>query len=87
MPYILKHQRAGLEPRCTPETAGELNYAITRLVARFTAKHGLCYDTLNAVVGVLDSAKVEYQRRIVAPYEDEKLRDNGDVYAVSADQV
>jgi hypothetical protein len=35
---------------------------------------------VNDVVGALDGAKAEFQRRVVAPYEDKKIRENGDVY-------
>ena len=41
---------------------------------------GLRYEHLNAVVGALDSCKAEFQRRVVAPYEDKKAGENGDVY-------
>ena len=32
------------------------------------------------MVGVLECAKLELYRRMAAPYEDEKIEDNGDVY-------
>lgn len=37
------------------------------------------YACLCAVVGALGSAKSELERRIVAPYEDEKIEESGDV--------
>jgi len=40
------------------------------------------YTTYNEVVGVLECAKLEMYRRAVAPYEDEKIAENGDVYGV-----
>lgn len=30
--------------------------------------------------GAIEAAKLEFYRRVVAPYEDQKLLDNGDVY-------
>ena len=41
---------------------------------------GESYKTINDIVGALEGAKAEFQRRIVAPYEDKKRQINGDVY-------
>ena len=59
--------------------AGPLNYLITRLVLRWLGDHPN-YERYNAAVGVLESAKLELYRRAVAPYEDAKIKENGDVY-------
>jgi hypothetical protein len=40
----------------------------------------LSYRILNNAVGAAESAKTEFQRRIVGPYEDSKIAENGDVY-------
>lgn len=62
---------------------GILNYCITRLIksAYFSAtgKKKLSYADHNAIVGVLECAKIEFYRRQTAPYEDEKIEENGDV--------
>lgn len=82
MPYIDRIKRQGLTP-VTPDpatNAGELNFQVTCLIQDYVKNHGLKYETLNAVVGALESAKAEFQRRVVAPYEDEKRGLNGDVY-------
>lgn len=60
-------------------TPGDLNYIITRTILTYIARKGLSYTHLNDVVGVLDSAKAEFQRRLVGPYEDRKIAENGDV--------
>lgn len=60
--------------------AGELNFVITRLAQDFIQKQGRDYNSINAVVGVLEAAKLEFYRRLAAPYEDEKIAHNGDVY-------
>jgi len=80
MPYIDPHRRDSVE--CGDVwSEGELNYAITMLVRKWIAlKGGLSYANFNAAVGVLECAKLELYRRMVAPYEDEKARLNGDVY-------
>ena len=40
----------------------------------------MSYATCNDIVGALDNCKDEFRRRIQHPYEDKKLRENGDVY-------
>lgn len=82
MPYIPKEDRADLAPRFAraPRTQGELNYQLTCVAQHYVRVHGLSYGTLNTVVGALECAKAEFQRRVVAPYEDSKLKQNGDVY-------
>lgn len=58
---------------------GELNYVITSMIREFLGKHAR-YSDYNAVIGVLECAKLEVYRRAVAPYEDQKIAENGDVY-------
>lgn len=78
MPYIKKKDR--VRANVIPETAGELNYYITRAVNQYLQCEGLSYQTINDIVGALEGAKAEFQRRIVVPYENAKLKENGDVY-------
>lgn len=59
---------------------GELNYLITGLGLMYLAKHGTSYDTISDVVKALECAKLEFYRRVAAPYEDRKAEQNGDVY-------
>lgn len=81
MPYIVPDARVRLDGGGDPETPGELNYAITRLVdAYLTRKGGIRYAHLNEVVGVMECAKLELYRRLAAPYEDRKIAESGDVY-------
>jgi hypothetical protein len=37
------------------------------------------YENFNAVMGALESAKQEYYRRVMVPYEEEKIKQNGDI--------
>ena len=37
------------------------------------------YQTMNDIMGALAGAQIEFYRRKVAPYEDTKIKDNGDV--------
>jgi hypothetical protein len=123
MPYITKDMRAPLDAHTiTPQTAGELNYLVTRtlltthndevaifdlkrIVEDYTSRKGLNYERLNQVGGVLTMAAAEGRRRLngkmeetdritdilssvfdwfyetyAAPYENVKIKENGDVY-------
>ncbi len=84
MPYIDKARRAEVVPRSDAyaETPGELNFQITVLVDEYLRTHGMSYRHINDVLGALEGAKLEFYRRVAIPYEDLKLRDNGDVYTV-----
>lgn len=82
MPYIEQSRRRHLVDGDTvPETAGDLNFLITRLCNAFVERHGLSYATTHDVTGVLHDVLTEFDRRVVAPYEDQKRADNGDVYS------
>lgn len=81
MPYITQASKRDLAQGARARDAGELNYAITRLLVQHVEMHGLCYATINDVVGAVEGAKAEFQRRVVAPYEDTKVLENGDVYS------
>ena len=88
MPYILPADRQKLRTATDAidavidetTTAGDLNYMISLMARAYIDAKGLRYEHLNAVVGALDSCKAEFQRRVVAPYEDRKIEENGDVY-------
>jgi len=56
---------------------GELNYVITNVVMRSSTVGN--YKEHNANLGVLDAVAREYYRRVVAPYEDLKILENGDI--------
>lgn len=80
MPYLDKGIRASLEDGRLPDQAGELNFLITRLCDGFLMKTGLSYKNINQAIGALECAKLELYRRVAAPYEDKKSRENGEVY-------
>lgn len=79
MPYITQIRRAALASGDTPQSEGELNYAITRLVTQFIGASPN-YANINAAIGALECAKLEMYRRIATPYEEIKREINGDVY-------
>ena len=57
--------------------SGHLNYVITKLILMTNPNR---YDDYNSLIGVLECAKMELNRRRIAPYEDTKIADYGDVY-------
>jgi hypothetical protein len=82
MPYIKQEDRTALlsGELEAARTAGELNFVFTQEIKEYIKIKGLSYQTINDVVGALEGAKAEFQRRVVAPYEDTKIQSNGDVY-------
>lgn len=62
---------------------GILNYCVTVMIKStyraVTGKKTLSYADHNSAVGMLECCKMELYRRDVAPYEDEKVIENGDV--------
>jgi hypothetical protein len=83
MPYITQDVRIDMaEKLCVPEmsTPGELNYVLTTVVLDYLEAHELSYSTINDILGAMEGAKAEFYRRVAAPYEDRKIKQNGDVY-------
>ena len=82
MPYIKQERREEIDPTILnfcPENAGDLNYVVTVMIDNFINLRGETYKNFNAMIGALECCKQEYYRRIIAPYEDEKIEENGDV--------
>lgn len=79
MPYI-KNERRSTLAFDDPANAGELDFLITRLALDYIVGKEQTFELLNSVVGVLDNAKFEFQRRLLAPHADRKIEENGDVY-------
>lgn len=85
MPYITQGARPALDPLIEPlyeaiQTDGELNYVLTKVIDAWFARNPR-YDGVKDCVAALECAKLEFYRRVAAPYEDEKCQANGDVYA------
>jgi len=83
MPYIKEIQRTSIDLLLDPLlnttiSEGELNYIITRILDTWQGKTG--YSKINAVVGILECAKLEFYREIASNYEDYKAEINGKVY-------
>lgn len=80
MPYIKEDRRKALMINWEPKDSGELNYMLTQEITNYLKHKGLCYQTLNDIMGALEGAKLEFYRRVAAPYETLKMSQNGDCY-------
>lgn len=83
MPYITQDRREEIDKGETPKNAGELNYRfttqilageralwvprLTSISERYLETNGLKYQTINDVLGALDGARREYDRRSSYP--------------------
>lgn len=92
MPYIKQDRRNFLVEECEDElhvgriawvdevdSAGELQYIMAEMFKSYIERKGLNYQRCNDVMGALVGAQMEFYRRAVAPYEDKKIKENGDV--------
>lgn len=85
MPYIKQVDRnkfnalVNLLEATDIETAGDLNYLLTMVAHRYLNQEPESYSMYNDAIGALEGAKLELYRRHVSPYENEKIKENGDV--------
>lgn len=79
MPYIKLTKRSYVADHGA-EDAGELNYLLTENCLDYLLVKNKSYQTFNDIIGALECAKLEMYRRMVVPYEDQKIEENGDVY-------
>lgn len=84
MPYIAKALRPVID-RIVGDSIhyikpdGTLNYFIHALFRRRIKNVTMSYAEARQWIGELESAKLELYRRYIAPYEDEKIKENGDL--------
>lgn len=92
MPYISQNERTLLDPKLDAVIsqikdltggyplafAGLLNYCCTRLALGVITERKYGYIAL--VTGVFHNLLDEFYRRYAALYEDEKIKQNGDIY-------
>ena len=85
MPYIKQQDRDKFGTFVASMTSlninspGELNYLITMLTHRYLNMSPESYQMYNNALGALEGAKLELYRRHIAIYENEKIKENGDV--------
>jgi hypothetical protein len=83
MPYIKKENRQDIDDCLNDlemyiENSGELCYIVYKLMNDLT-KVNKCFKTMSSLISEVECAKLEFYRRVVAPYEDKKIEENGDV--------
>lgn len=83
MPYIDRESRlrldcCGFNDCSDPTDAGELTYKLYKTCARFIGPKPR-FIRICTVMGALLCTALEIYRRIAAPYEDTKIKENGDV--------
>lgn len=87
MPYIKREQRPKIDELVKPmiehlkslqieDQDGSLNYAVTKILKEL---YPMKYFHLNRALGVLSAIKEEFYRVVVGPYEDTKIKENGEV--------
>lgn len=57
---------------------GHINYVISKIIWSLF-KQKVSYTVGNNLMGVLECVKQEFYRRQLVPYEDSKIKENGDV--------
>jgi len=93
MPYITTDKRDILDPKIDElhqllvgleldedknNMEGNVNYIITKLLLKVYPASN--YGEINDVMGVLNCVTHEYYRRAAAPYENQKVFENTDVF-------
>jgi hypothetical protein len=79
MPYIQEERAQRIQDGTVSPadlTAGDLNFLLTMTALTWLSAKPRNYDSLNAVIGALEACKSEFYRRLVAAYEESKLRTN-----------
>lgn len=84
MPYITdkrkKHFEEVIHALSTYiETKGDLNYVICELTGQFITRTGVSYTKMSEKIDAVHDAEAELRRRLLDPYEDQKIIENGDV--------
>ena len=83
MPYVGQDIRQFFERhRGAPAiSSGELAYKLAMEIKRYLdSQQKPDYALYASVIGVLETLKMEINRRLIAPYEQEKIKKNGDVF-------
>lgn len=88
MPYIKEEDRKRLDQAIAEatdalkgkefsDTLGDINYFFSRVLSGVMGSTS--YPKVAMATGVLENIKQEFYRRVAAPYEDMKIRANGDI--------
>lgn len=85
MPYITDIEKDEIDKQINYNdlympTSGALCYVIYKIVLAYLKLNGKSFRTFSEINGALECAKMEFYRKIVAPYEELKIKENGDVH-------
>lgn len=82
MPYIPveRAQQLAQQHNLSDEALrpGDIAWAVSEDIAAYLERNGVSFETLNAMVGVLDNVKNELQSRLINYYERNKRNNGGD---------
>ena len=78
MPYIPQSIRP--DALRAPVDAGELAFALTSVILDYMNGMPERFKSYAEVMGVLECVKLEIYRRRISPYEDQKIKLNGDLF-------
>ena len=84
MPYIKPEQREHIDHYIEDllsyiNSKGDLNYTISELVGRLILTDKISYTKISEWIDGVHGAERELTRRLLNPYEDIKIDENGDV--------
>ncbi|MFW6242766.1 MAG: DUF6899 family protein [bacterium] len=84
MPYLKKEKRNKFDHALLIlneeiENGADINYCITKLCILFIKKFGKNYKNLSECISSMECAKNEFYRKQIAPYENLKERENGEI--------
>ncbi len=84
MPYIKKETRDLYSEEIEKlhhviDYKGDLNYVISELVGKLILRTGMSYTNASEWIDAVHDAECELRRRLLDPYEDIKIMENGDV--------
>lgn len=83
MPYIYSNDRTEFDYLINQISSlisddGKLNFVLSSICGSVLLNRGVRYQNYNNIIGAIESAKLEFAR-MFAPYEDVKIKENGDV--------
>jgi len=87
MPYIEQEKRRMYEPELSSlkdkldvESKGDLTYLVFCLGLEYFNRKGVSYTSISNAISCLTDAAEEIRRKHLIPYENLKIKENGDIY-------
>ena len=62
------------------DLTGHLNFVFCLILAEILKRRKMGYKLLSSMRAALEDASAEFYRRVMVPYEDRKIEQNGDVF-------